>query len=484
MKLNPFNSPAYLIPAFALMSLPLARAAVLTWDGSVDNTWNNAANWDTNTTPLGGDTINIGAGNTVTHNHSQNLPGGGAIINLDGELNAGTLRWSGGTTNVGATGIISGGFRDLNNATFNFEDGAQFTASHWEQKNANVFNFNLSASGFTALTPGTLTAGAPPPTTTTYSADMASYTDGNNVVTLVDFGSDATGLTNATFTGGGQYSLSVNNPGADSGALYFDDVDKAVRLNVNQTKVWQGDAGAGFNTTGNWIGAADQSGPVSGVDNILLDTAIATASNQFMINDFTIADGRSFEAIGAGQHVVRLQSTLTIESGGTLDFTTDGNHILAESDDNTARMTIHSGADIDLRRVYSGNGWTFEFISGTDGVSTIGVNGGFWLRAGADLEVDVSGRGGGYFTETLFDYDSLFEASSFDQETISYGNYGDLTLSSFDPLGAATNLDFGTYWIDYTTGTDITLFYFVPEPSSTALLGLGGLALMLRRKRS
>jgi len=26
--------------------------------------------------------------------------------------------------------------------------------------------------------------------------------------------------------------------------------------------------------------------------------------------------------------------------------------------------------------------------------------------------------------------------------------------------------------------------FFVPEPSSTALLGLGGLALMLRRKRS
>ena len=144
MKINPFNSPTYLIPAFALMSLPLAHAAVLTWDGSVDNTWNTAANWDTNTTPGGGDTINIGAGNTVTHNHSQFLPGGDATINLDGELNAGVLRWSGGTTNVGATGVISGGFKDLNGATFNFDDGAQFTASAWEQKGANVFNFNLS----------------------------------------------------------------------------------------------------------------------------------------------------------------------------------------------------------------------------------------------------------------------------------------------------------------------------------------------------
>ncbi len=463
-----------------MSTVTIAHAATLNWDGSFDNTWNTGANWDTNTTPGSGDTINIGSGNTVTHNHSQFLPGGGAIINLDGELSAGVLRWNSSTTNVGSTGIISGGFKDLNSATFNFDDGAQFTASNWEHKGTNVFNFNLSSTGFSALTPGQLNSNGA--VSTTYSADMASYTGGNNVVTLVDFGSDGIGLNNATFTGGGQYSLSVNNPGNDSGALYFDNIDKAVRLNVNQTKVWTGGA-AGFNTTGNWIGASDQSGPVSGVDNILLDTAVATM-NQTMTSPFTIADGRSFKAVGAGQHVVRLQSTLTIESGGTLDFTTGGSHILAESGNNTARMTVHSGADVNLWRLFSGNNWTLEFISGTDGVSTVGINGGFWLRAGADLEVDVSGRGGGYFSETLFDYDTLFEASSFDQESISYGNYGDLTLSSFDPLGDVTALDFGTYWIDYTTGTDITLFYFVPEPSSTALLGLGGLALMLRRKRS
>ena len=48
MKLNPFNSPAYLIPAFALMSLPLAQAQISFDDGAVgDSNWTSADNWDT-----------------------------------------------------------------------------------------------------------------------------------------------------------------------------------------------------------------------------------------------------------------------------------------------------------------------------------------------------------------------------------------------------------------------------------------------------
>ena len=40
-------------------------------------------------------------------------------------------------------------------------------------------------------------------------------------------------------------------------------------------------------------------------------------------------------------------------------------------------------------------------------------------------------------------------------------------------------------WQIVLSGSDLVLeAYAVPEPSSTALLGLGGLALMLRRKRS
>ena len=55
----------------------------------------------------------------------------------------------------------------------------------------------------------------------------------------------------------------------------------------------------------------------------------------------------------------------------------------------------------------------------------------------------------------------------------AYGDGSDVT--SFTHAGA------GAAWTFFSQGVE---FAVVPEPSSTALLGLGGLALMLRRKRS
>lgn len=82
----------------------------------------------------------------------------------------------------------------------------------------------------------------------------------------------------------------------------------------------------------------------------------------------------------------------------------------------------------------------------------------------------------------IFDYSSL--TSTFDTVNIFNPTFGNLTLGS-DPFGDASNLNAGEYWIDYGGGSNdsITLLYAIPEPSSTALLGLGGLAFALRRRR-
>jgi autotransporter-associated beta strand protein len=59
----------------------------------------------------------------------------------------------------------------------------------------------------------------------------------------------------------------------------------------------------------------------------------------------------------------------------------------------------------------------------------------------------------------------------------------DATDFSFDSSGFSNGPSWD--WQIKLSGTDLVLeAYAVPEPSSTALLGLGGLALMLRRKRS
>ena len=58
--------------------------------------------------------------------------------------------------------------------------------------------------------------------------------------------------------------------------------------------------------------------------------------------------------------------------------------------------------------------------------------------------------------------------------------------ASFDYLNMGANIEDAAFaWDDSLEAIILTFdINAVPEPSSTALLGLGGLALMLRRKRS
>ena len=85
-----------------------------------------------------------------------------------------------------------------------------------------------------------------------------------------------------------------------------------------------------------------------------------------------------------------------------------------------------------------------------------------------------------------FNYTGKTYLDSFESFTIlSFGSLtGDFDASEFNLLtGNFANSKVG--WNIDIVGNDLVLnAVFVPEPSSTALLGLGGLALMLRRKRS
>jgi len=107
MKLNPFNSPAYLIPAFALMSLPLAQAQISFDDGAAgDSNWTSADNWDTNSVPTTGDTITIGSAFTVDWDLNGNMPSSSTLI-VDGTLSitsTGVLRANGADITVSSTG--------------------------------------------------------------------------------------------------------------------------------------------------------------------------------------------------------------------------------------------------------------------------------------------------------------------------------------------------------------------------------------------
>ena len=223
----------------ALAIAATAPAATVIWDGGGGDTdWNNAANWggdNPDTLPAAGDTVIIGSGNTVAKEN--NLPGG-ITLNLDGVLtNAGlgAIRMNGATITVGSTGEMAGGFWDLDDATITFENGAKYTAGHWENKDVNAFTFELGASGFSTLTPANFWIGAGAThnpgsiVNASYTVDMAAYAGGTGVITLVDYGTDNASMDNATFQ---TATLNVINAGGYTANLQWNETTEAVELNV------------------------------------------------------------------------------------------------------------------------------------------------------------------------------------------------------------------------------------------------------------
>ena len=188
------------------VGLPSASADILTWvGGGGNNLLNNAANWDLNQAPASGDTLNISDGSSVLH--EGNLPSG-VIINLSGTSTLGppttVLRLAGSTINVGAGATLTGGSFgiDFGGGDLTFDDGAIFGPVSWEQKGSNTLTFNLGATGFTTMTPGTMRHGAGATwSDATYQIDFASYAGGigPQSITLLDFTGDATGSVNADF---------------------------------------------------------------------------------------------------------------------------------------------------------------------------------------------------------------------------------------------------------------------------------------------
>jgi hypothetical protein len=479
MKLNPFNSPAYLIPAFALMSLPLAHATDFVWDGATTGNWSTITNWDTDTAPDNTGIITIGSGNNVNYDVSTNFLAN-ATLNLDGELSGGLLRFNGSTFNVGSTGIISGGFKDLNNATLNFQDGAQFTATYWEQKGTNVFDFELSSTGFTALTP-TNFANSTSPTTpnTTYTADLASYSGATQDVTLVDFGVSA--LDNATFTGGGQYTLSIDNTGTNAARLYYDDATEAVKLSINETVTWTGSGGDGkLSTAANWD-TPDGKAPIAN-DTLLINNGATVAHEGALLGNSTInLEGSTLTTEAS---VIRLNNaTINVDAtssltGGFWDL--DGASIVFE-DGALANMANWEQKDLNSFTYVLG---TSDFLTLTPGAFRLGNQPGAGLTGSmtnATYIVDFTNFVYELGSKSIILMDFSSDATNMSDATFQTASFNYINIDE-----AVTLQNLLITWSDAENSMTLTFdVSVVPEPGTYALLG-GLLALgyvMLRRRR-
>ena len=258
------------------------------------------------------------------------------------------------------------------------------------------------------------------------------------------------------------------------------------------TFVWDGANLGDFLTGSNWL---DGVAPVNG-----------DASNEITISNGTFADynpggdfvsNGTFTVSGANSGWVtddsnwsRFNGTVNVLNGGRIDRNSGGNLVFGS--DNVA-----SGSTIDL----TVNGGIVE----TNSELWFG-----WNTAGVTQNVNVNVSGGGSLTSfggggaSIFAWDNVIfnftgaGTITANNQGIKYGaNSGaGLTAGTWENQWAAGTLRFnglsgqdGETFSDYfsTTGTNGSTVYTltaVPEPSVSALFGLGGLALILRRRKS
>ncbi|WP_018970838.1 PEP-CTERM sorting domain-containing protein [Rubritalea marina] len=241
-----------LLGTFALFAiLPMAaQSATVVWTGGAagNSNWSDAANWDgngsgTSGAPGIGDTVTINNGDTVIMDLAGDNITFGVDLTLSGNSNLSSdgvvFRANNATYHVSSgSSLNGGGFWDLDGGTFNFQNGASVNMGNWEQKDLNVFSFELGAAGFTTLTPGTFRLGNGGMTgaisNATYNANMAAYTGGVGVITLVDFSSDGANMDNATFTDaatGANFGVSGLGAGLQA-EFQWNDSTEAIELHV------------------------------------------------------------------------------------------------------------------------------------------------------------------------------------------------------------------------------------------------------------
>ena len=257
-----------------------------------------------------------------------------------------------------------------------------------------------------------------------------------------------------------------------------------------------------------WEDAANWTGDTEPTLATLARLNRAGGSDVFITQAGEVADRF---IIGQGQPGIQ---KLTIESGGSLTTDSSTTHRIGQTSEG---WIIMNGGTLNVQNQgYSSDAGGRLIINAGDvdfgGNSTVGTgSAGFLEVNGSTATIDVAGAYTfGNFSTTIFTLDSALagvsevnntgvlnlDASS--TLTVDFRGYdfstnkgSDIVLFDYGTLGGGGADTFGTInfiggfgELDYTTGGQIRLLSVVPEPSSTALLGLGGLALMLRRKRS
>ena len=439
---------------------------------------------------------------------------GSLVLNGSGQLNLSVNNsFSGGVTvNNGTLGLD---FSAIDGGPLTVNGGLVSGSIHDSFDNISVSE--LSGSGG-LIEAARRTFTVTQATNTTYAGviqDLNGIVSDTNCTVFTKSGSGT-----LTLSGDNTYSKSTNVNGGTlevSGALYsigthtgsIINVDAAGTLDVTGAgSIGSGSAFDGTianSGTFNYNSTTDQtlSGVISGTGALtkvntstLTLTGANTYSGNTTVNAGTLSLATGSSHSGTGAYTVE-GGTLKIADGLNL-----GTHAMTIGLGGVISPGNSPGTAITGNQTWNdGGSYLWEINASNDAGGTIGTDPGWdWLDITGTLDLSLLSTGG--FT---IDIDSLTsgniagDAVGFD--TWTKGNPGDVDYSFTIATASSgiTGFDADNFTLDASgfsnapswewgivlSGSDLVLeAYAVPEPSSTALLGLGGLALAMRRKRN
>ncbi len=251
-----------------------------------------------------------------------------------------------------------------------------------------------------------------------------------------------------------------------------------IATSANAAIFFTGSYSENFDSVGSAGTAAPTDWSVGNFDAVLGGSSAVPGSANAATNDtMTVNDGTSGTKGRAYNYGTTGASDRALGSIGT---TSPGAFAVQGAFTNDTGSVISS-----LRIAYTGEQWHRHTQINTGSglgykvyISTL--NGGSaYTNLGSALDFDFPTNIGG--SQTALDGNAAANRESFDVTV-------DLTAIGFGPI--ADGSDFFITWVDVNNGgndhgiaVDDVSITTVPEPSSAALLGLGGIALILRRRK-
>lgn len=395
-------------------------------------------------------TINIGTG-TLTHSSSadQVLSGPITVGALTKNTSAiSTLTLTGATNNYSGITTVAAGTLQLGKQTSLYNNtAASWTAAKINVNSGATLAFNVGGTG--EFTSGNLT------TLFTNLANSTSATNGMNAGS--NFGFDTTNASGGSFT---ISQVVADSGGASGGARGLTKLGSGTLVLTNS------------NT---YSGATSVNAGTLQVDGSLANSDVTIASTGTLGGSGSVKSVAGAGLVSPGASPGILTSGQADPAGGTdfaFEFTAVGGPDYANA----------SASINDVLRLTNA---TTPFASALDGDNTVSVYlnvtslsdgdvfiGGFYTDKNADFLSSVSAANIAYYVKgdglgtTVFNGQAYYTLAAFSNST-------SISLATVDPAGT----QFGS--VDgYVTQFTVV----VPEPTSLTLLGLGGLA-MLRRRR-